>query len=139
MQSRPVPCDSLKIQARFAASAARLFKQMLQQPNLFSSELPTGPAEPQPAPRPNLQQAAPVWLQRLELFLRVAVRLYLGVFVLILPWWPRFWDDNPLFHLLPQLGEFAIHGAVRGIVSGFGLLNLWIAFHEAVYYRESER
>jgi hypothetical protein len=112
---------------------------MLQQPNLFSSELPRGPADPEPQPLPKLQQPAPIWLQRLELFLRVAVRLYLGIFVLVLPWWPRFWDDNPLFHLMPQLGDLATHGAVRGIVSGFGLLNLWIAFHEAVHYRESER
>ena len=112
---------------------------MLQQPNLFSTELPTGPAEPEHQPLPKLQQPAPIWLQRLELFLRVAVRLYLGIFVLVLPWWSRFWDDNPLFHLSPQLGNFATLGAVRGIVSGFGLLNLWIAFHEAVHYRESER
>ncbi len=97
---------------------------MLQQPNLFSSELPTGPAEPEPKPLPNLQQPAPLWLQRLELFLCIDVRLYLGVFVLVLPWWPRFWDENPIFHLLPQFGDFATHGAVRGIVSGFGLLNL---------------
>ncbi len=113
--------------------------QMLQQPNLFSSELPTGPAESEHQPLPKLQQPAPIWLQRLELFLRVAVRLYLGIFVLVLPWWPRFWDDNPLFHLSPQFGDFATLGAVRGIVSGFGLLNLWIAFHEAVRYRESEK
>ena len=112
---------------------------MLHQPNLFSTEAPSGPAEPEPKPLPKLQQPAPLWLQRLELFLRVAVRLYLGVFVVVLPWWPRFWDDNPLFHLFPPLGDFATHGAVRGIVSGFGLLNLWIAFHEAVHYRESEK
>ena len=29
-----------------------------------------------------------LWLQRLELFLRIAVRLYIEVFVPILPWWP---------------------------------------------------
>jgi hypothetical protein len=112
---------------------------MLQQPNLFSSELPPGPVEPENRPLPKLQQPAPLWLQRLELFLRVAVRLYLGVFVLMLPWLPRFWDENALFQLWPRLGDFAMHGAVRGVVSGFGLLNLWIAFHEAVHYREPEK
>jgi hypothetical protein len=111
---------------------------MLQQ-NLFSSELPNGPAEPEAAPLPTLQQPAPIWLRRLELFLRVAVRLYLGLFVLALPWWPRFWDDNPLFAMWPQLAVIATHGAVRGIVSGFGLLNLWVALSEAVHYRESDR
>jgi hypothetical protein len=112
---------------------------MLHQPNLFSSELPPGPAEPEPKPLPKLEQPAPLWLLRLELFLRVAVRLYLGVFVLVLPWWPRFWDDNPLFQMLPQLGELATYGAARGIVSGLGLLNLWVAFQEAVRYREPDR
>jgi len=112
---------------------------MLHQPNLFSTDAPTGPTEPEPKPLPTFQQPAPLWLQRLELFLRVAVRLYLGVFVVVLPWWPRFWDDNPLFQLLPRLGELATYGSVRGIVSGFGLLNLWIALHEAVHYRESDR
>lgn len=112
---------------------------MLHQPNLFSSEAPSTQTGPEPEPLPKFQQAAPVWLQRLELFLRVAVRLYLGVFVLVLPWWPRFWDENPLFQILPRLGELASYGSVRGIVSGFGLLNLWIAFHEAVHYHEAER
>jgi hypothetical protein len=112
---------------------------MLHQPNLFSSEAPSGSAEPQPEPVPKLHQPAPIWLQRLELFLRVAVRLYLGIFVLVLPWWPRFWDDNPVFRVLPRLGELATYGSVRGIVSGFGLLNLWIALHEAVHYRESDK
>jgi len=112
---------------------------MLHQPNLFSSEVPSGSADPEPQPVPKMQQPAPLWLLRLELFLRVAVRLYLGIFVLLLPWWPRFWDDNPVFRLLPRLGEFATYGSVRGIVSGFGLLNLWIALQEAIHYRESDK
>jgi hypothetical protein len=110
---------------------------MLHQPNLFSTDAPNGSANAEPKPLAKLEQPAPIWLQRLELFLRVAVRLYLGMFVLVLPWWPRFWDDNPAFLLLPRLGELATYGSIRGIVSGIGLLNLWIAFHEAVHYRES--
>ena len=116
---------------------------MPHQPNLFSSEVPNGSADPAPKAAPPLQspsdRPAPVWLQRFELFLRVAVRLYLGMFVLVLPWWSRFWGDNPVFTLYPRLGEFASYGAVRGIVSGLGLLNLWIALSEAIHYRETER
>src|SRR5271170_6039581 len=118
---------------------AHSFKQMLHQPNLFSSEAPNGSAEPEAEPLPKVQQPAPVWLQRVELFLRVAVRLYLGIFVLVLPWWPRFWDDNPVFQIWPRLGEIATYGSVRGIISGFGLLNLWVAFDEAIHYREPDR
>ena len=112
---------------------------MLHQPNLFSSEASSGSVEPEPKPVGKLHLPAPLWLQRLELFLRVAVRLYLGIFVLVLPWWPRFWDDNPVFRVLPRLGELATYGSVRGVVSGFGLLNLWIAFHEAIHYREADK
>jgi hypothetical protein len=30
-----------------------------------------------------------------------------------------------------------MYGAVRGVVSGLGLLNLWIAIVEAVHFRRS--
>jgi hypothetical protein len=30
-----------------------------------------------------------------------------------------------------------MYGAVRGVISGLGVLNLWIAVDEAVHYRES--
>jgi hypothetical protein len=36
----------------------------------------------------------------------------------------------------PALGIFAAHGAVRGLVSGLGLLNLWIAFQDALRHRD---
>jgi len=29
-----------------------------------------------------------------------------------------------------------VDGAVRGLVSGLGLLNLWIAFHDAIRHRD---
>ena len=40
--------------------------------------------------------------------------------------------DAILFAQYPTLSAIAAHGAVRGIVSGLGLLNLWIAFQDAV-------
>ena len=81
-------------------------------------------------------QRIPPWLQRVELFLRVLVRMWLGLIVTFMPWWPFFWDENPLFRRVPWLAVFAAHGAVRGIVSGIGLLNLWIAFRDAVRHRD---
>jgi hypothetical protein len=32
----------------------------------------------------------------------------------------------------PAVGTMAMNGAVRGLVSGLGLLNLWIAFQDAL-------
>jgi hypothetical protein len=43
-----------------------------------------------------------------------------------------FWDQNPLFSQNPTLAHIAANGAVRGLVSGLGLLNLWIAFRDAM-------
>jgi hypothetical protein len=47
-----------------------------------------------------------------------------------------FWEQNPLFAQLPALSAFAANGAVRGVVSGLGILNLWIAFQDALHYRD---
>ena len=77
-------------------------------------------------------QRIPRWLERAELFIRVLLRMWVGVIVCFLPWWPMVWDDNPLFSQHPTLASIATNGAVRGIVSGLGLLNLWIAFRDAM-------
>ncbi len=85
-----------------------------------------GPEEPEPGSR------VPRWLVRVELVLRVMVRMYIGLAVCYAPWSPMFWDQNPLFLQFPTLGVIAVNGAVRGLVSGLGLLNLWIAFQDAL-------
>lgn len=77
-------------------------------------------------------QRLPRWLERGELFLRVLLRMYIGLAVVYLPWSRTFWDQNPLFLHFPTLGGYAANGAVRGLVSGLGLLNLWIAFQDAL-------
>jgi hypothetical protein len=100
---------------------------------------------PQPAP-PFTPQRIPRWLVRSELFLRVLLRMYIGLAVCYLPWsakvltffpWSRdLWEQNPLFVQFPTLGIYAANGAVRGLVSGLGLLNLWIAFQDALRHRD---
>ena len=80
----------------------------------------------------------PPWLERIELFLRVMLRMYIGLTISCAPWSHTFWDQNPLFLQFPALGAFAVHGAVRGVVSGLGLLNLWIAFQDAIRHRDGE-
>jgi hypothetical protein len=45
------------------------------------------------------------------------------------------WDQNPLFLRFPELGAYAASGAVRGMVSGLGLLNIWIALHDAFHHQ----
>jgi hypothetical protein len=78
----------------------------------------------------------PRWLERSELFLRVLLRMYIGIIVCYVPWSHLFWDQNPLFARFPDLATFAAQGTVRGVISGLGLLNLWIAFRDAVRHRD---
>ncbi len=89
------------------------------------SNLTTPPsAEPQRIPR---------WLQQAEHFLRVIVRIYIGLVVCLVPWFPPLWDANPLFAGSPTLEHLVTNGAVRGVVSGLGLLNLWLALREILH------
>jgi hypothetical protein len=111
-----------------------------QQPELFSPTLPASPApEPGPTATPTYSghtpQRIPRWLVRAELFLRVMLRIYIGLAVCYAPWSPMFWDQNPIFVQFPTLSIYAAHGAVRGIVSGIGLLNIWLALQDAVRHR----
>jgi hypothetical protein len=126
---------------------------MSQQPELITPSLPARPKLPAgsrsmsglPSGRPaeNNQDSGgahtppriPRWLERAELFLRVMLRMYIGLAICYAPWSSLFWDQNPLFLTFPTLSIYAANGAVRGLVSGLGLLNLWIAFRDAVGQR----
>jgi hypothetical protein len=68
--------------------------------------------------------------------LRVLLRMYIGLASAMRRGRPMFWDQNPLFVQFPTLSIYAANGAVRGIVSGLGLLNLWIAFQDAIRHRD---
>jgi hypothetical protein len=121
--------------------------EMPQQPELIAPPMPASPAPepgaaaggptPAPAQDGHPPQRIPRWLVRAELFLRVMLRIYIGLAVCYAPWSPMFWDQNPLFVQFPTLSIYAAHGAVRGIVSGLGLLNMWIALKDAIRYRHS--
>jgi hypothetical protein len=90
-------------------------------------------------PEKHAPQRIPRWLERAELFLRVILRMYIGLAVCYAPWSRMFWDQNPIFLQFPTLSIYAANGAVRGIVSGLGLLNLWIAFHDAIRHGTDKR
>ena len=110
------------------------------QPHLFSGTPESQPAPPplEPSRESNLSRApVPLWLQRISLFILVLFCVYLGVIVTILPWWKDIWDNNLYFHAHPQLWAILRLGPVRGVISGFGLLDIWIGISEAIHYRET--
>jgi hypothetical protein len=102
------------------------------------AELGTG-TEPDSNPGKHGPQRIPRWLERAELFLRVLLRMYIGLAICYAPWSRLFWDQNPIFLQFPTLSIYAANGAVRGLVSGLGLLNLWIAFSDAIRFGTEKR
>jgi hypothetical protein len=97
---------------------------MADQGNLFSSREPATAVEPAPEQRP---RHIPRWLLVMEIVLFVIVRLYVGVLVVLLPW-RSIWTTNAWIMHWPIVANFLAQGWVRGLVSGLGLLNIWIAF-----------
>lgn len=109
------------------------------EPQLFPEQLPDREPSVLPPPPPEAvysKRAAPVWLQRLSLFVLVLFCVYLGVLVMVLPWWTRIWDQNLFIISHPALATVLHNGAVRGMISGLGLLDIWIGISEAVHYRD---
>ncbi len=105
------------------------------------SEVPPNAVPPEAlagesAPQRETGAVAPVWLQRVSLFVLVLFCVYLGVLVAILPWWTRVWDQNLWIQSHPALAQVLHMGAVRGLISGLGLLDIWIGVSEAVHYRD---
>ena len=111
---------------------------MAQQPNLFP---PNPPGEQQAASAPpsgtapQARSASIPLMARIEAIIRIVVRLYLGLLVLVLPWL-AFWTQNNLFTYDPVLLSLASSGFVRGVVSGLGLLNIGLAVLDAKTARE---
>ena len=109
---------------------------MSGQPQLYSTPEPSVEQAPSTATTEPAKRTAPVWLQRLSLFVLVLFCVYLGVLVMVLPWWTRIWDRNEFILARPWLAVVLHNGAVRGMISGLGLLDIWIGISEAVHYRD---
>lgn len=98
---------------------------MAEQGNLFSPR--HEPTVVAPVPRERPQRPIPRWLAILEQSLFVLLHLYVGAWLVLLPWGPA-WTTNGWTVQSPALASFIAHGWVRGVVSGLGLLNIWIGF-----------
>lgn len=119
----------------------------MQQPNLFTRGASVAPDPPDSdPPDPNSDQIpdgrrkqaprqTPLWLIYLELSVRVVVRLYLGLVLVVLPWTP-FWTNNRLLLLTSHVAVIASSGITRGLVSGLGLLDIWIGIMDAIHYKQ---
>ena len=87
-------------------------------------------SQPLPPRRPH------VWLRRIWLVVFVLFCLEVGIILTVLPW-TRIWTDNSLLLGHLRIREFLMQDFVRGVVSGLGLVDIWMGIAEAVRYREA--
>jgi hypothetical protein len=106
-------------------------------------ELFTGETAPRPGQRSDGPQAvpepAPVWLQRLSLIVLVLFCFYIGGLLTILPWSPRYFDSNAWLLSHPAVASFLGKSWMRGILSGIGLIDIWIGVSELLHYKDYRR
>lgn len=81
----------------------------------------------------------PLWLRRVMLFIFVAFAVELGMFLVVVPWYDsgRLWSENSLLLRFPMVRAFLAQDFIRGLVSGIGLIDIWVGIWEAVHYKES--
>jgi len=77
----------------------------------------------------------PVWAQRLLLVVEVAIAIWAGMLVMALPW-TRLWTQNPLLAGWPTLKFILNQSFVRGMISGIGLVDVWMGISDDVHYRD---
>ena len=112
-------------------------RQVTPEANVFRAdslhpvELDSAQSEPSPAK----VSRASVWLHRLSLVIFVIFCIELGMLLTVLPW-TRVWTDNSLLASHPSWRVFLQDNFVRGVVTGFGLVDVWIGIWEAVHYRD---
>jgi hypothetical protein len=101
------------------------------------SQRPLSPDRQMPSPDSTANSApAPVWLQRMSLIVLVMFCLYIGVIVAFLPWKPQYWEHNGWLLSHPEIFGVVRQGWVRGMISGLGLLDIWVGLSEAFHYRD---
>ncbi len=80
-------------------------------------------------------EGLPLWMQRIFLVIFVLLCIEIGLVLVAVPWTSA-WNDNGLLINFPNLKSFLRLGFVRGIVSGIGILDVWIGIWEAVHYKD---
>jgi hypothetical protein len=98
--------------------------------------LPVLPAEGAATGVP-AQPCPPAWVQRLWLVIYVAFCIELGMLLIVLPW-KSVWHSNVLLADYPALRTLFQNYFLRGLVTGLGIIDVWLGVSEAVHYREKK-
>ena len=93
------------------------------------------PAPSVAAPEPPKISRGELWRHRIWIALVVIFFIELGMILVVIPW-TFLWNDNKLLIMHPTWRAIVLHGFTRGVVTGLGLVNVWIGIWEAVHYTE---
>jgi hypothetical protein len=127
---------ALSLPFRFLTTSGLVLSFFAEEPGAVNEPSSAGPVLVMPpAKGPNRPHR---WLQRVWLVVFVLFCLEVGIILTVLPW-TKLWTDNSLLLSFPALKEFLNYGFVRGLVSGLGLVDIWMGVVEAVTYREHPR
>lgn len=79
---------------------------------------------------------------KITVIVYIVISFEIGILLLILPWSP-WWHDNFFLYFIsgklhaPWVATFLTHKAVRGAVTGIGVLNILSGIYEIIRFRES--
>ncbi|MGE0885651.1 MAG: hypothetical protein AB7P14_19050 [Blastocatellales bacterium] len=79
---------------------------------------------------------------KITVIVYIVISFEIGLLLVFLPWTP-WWDDNFFLYFLtgklqaPWIATFLKHSAIRGAVSGIGLLNVLAGVYDIIKFRES--
>lgn len=90
---------------------------------------PRMPLGPEPVERPSFR-----WYHKIGAVLFAIFCFELGVFLLIFPW-TDFWERNLFATLSPAAQQVWMNSYFRGLVSGLGLVNIFVSFLEVLRLR----
>ncbi len=106
-------------------------------PDVSSIPFPENASAPSTRPE-NEVASQPRWMRRIILVLFVMFCLQMGMMLLFRPWTPP-WSNNSWLVEHWTIRSIVTNYFVRGLVSGLGLVDIFIGVWEAVNYREPKR
>src|SRR5262245_10696237 len=80
---------------------------------------------------------------KITVIVYILICFEVGILLLILPWYPAFWDENFFLYYISNklsatwMPTILTSGYVKGIVTGIGVLNLLAGFRDLFKFRES--
>jgi hypothetical protein len=114
--------------------AGRTASYFSELPNENGVSDPNGPILLMPPPKTAKRRG--VRAQRIWLVVFVLFCLEVGIILMWCPW-TKVWSENSILVSFPRVQAVLMSGFVRGVISGLGLVNIWMGIAEAVRYRES--